>query len=452
MASRNGARRTSVPEHRDDSPSLMLQAPFRPASICWPLNPDFEPAARRRPGDRRYRRGRNMLVRDFTLILALSVGSAFSGSGRFDYLLDSRFHVISQGSPAGSFVLLDGNRLLSLSSDKGGTVRMSLDDGNTWNQLATMYDGPGPGRPTGIASIPNVETALALKTQKGVIIWIYRDWENGTWAWDDEKGEATEARRDVWSIRSLDGGKTWVNRHRVFEGYTGALIDIIQTREGQVVVPIQRYLPNPGRHATCTYVSEDDGKTWKRSNIIDFGDQGHHAGAYEGTLTELTGGRLYMLLRTNLDRFWEAFSEDHGNSWRVLRPSSIDASSAPGYLRRLASGRLVLVWNRLYPRGKSKYRRHAGQGSLYRASRHREELSIAFSEDDGKNWNDPDVFVRGERVCYPQIWERRPGEIWVSYVTGKDWTINLVGTRETDLVGPARLSSFELDTPRRPRP
>jgi hypothetical protein len=368
--------------------------------------------------------------------------------GKSGYLLDSRFHVISQGSPAGSFVLLGEDQLLSLSSDSGGTVRVSRDDGKTWSHLATMYDGPGPGRPTGIASIPNVETALALMTRKGVIIWIYRDWENGSWSWDDEKGEATEARRDVWSIRSLDGGRTWVSRQRVFEGYCGALIDIIQTEEEQVVVPIQRYLPNPGRHATCTYVSEDDGKTWKRSNIIDFGDQGHHAGAYEGTLVELAGNRLYMLLRTNLDRFWEAFSADNGYSWRELRPSSIDASSAPGYLRRLASGRLVLVWNRLYPQGKMEYPRYAGQGLLYPASRHREELSIAFSEDEGKSWTQPDVFTRGERVCYPQIWERRPGEIWVSYVAGKDWTINLVVAREADLVGTGRVESFDLESPR----
>lgn len=389
-----------------------------------------------------------MRVRGLTLILTFFVGSVLLGLGRSGYLLDSRFHVISKGSPAGSLVLLDGDQLLCLSSDNGGTVQVSRDDGKTWSHLATMYDGPGPGRPTGMTSIPNVETALALRTRKGVIIWIYRDWENGSWSWDEEKGEATEAHRDVWSIRSLDGGRTWVNRQRVFEGYCGALIDIIQTGEGQVVVPIQRYLPNPGRHATCTYVSEDDGKTWKRSNIIDFGDQGHHAGAYEGTLVELGGGRLYMLLRTNLDRFWEALSEDHGYSWRELRPSSIDASSAPGYLRRLASGRLVLVWNRLYPRGETEYRRHAGQASLYPASRHREELSIAFSEDEGQSWTQPDVFVRGERVCYPQIWERRPGEIWVSYVVGKDWTINQVGAREADLVGSIRMESFELKTPR----
>jgi len=389
-----------------------------------------------------------MRVRGLTLILTFFVGSVLLGLGRSGYLLDSRFHVISQGSPAGSLVLLDGDQLLCLSSDNGGTVQVSRGDGKTWSHLATMYDGPGPGRPTGMTSIPNVETALALRTRKGVIIWIYRDWENGSWSWDEEKGEATEARRDVWSIRSLDGGRTWVNRQRVFEGYCGSLIDIIQTGEGQVVVPIQRYLPNPGRHATCTYVSEDDGKTWKRSNIIDFGDQGHHAGAYEGTLVELGGGRLYMLLRTNLDRFWEALSEDHGYSWRELRPSSIDASSAPGYLRRLASGRLVLVWNRLYPRGETEYRRHAGQASLYPASRHREELSIAFSEDEGQSWTQPDVFVRGERVCYPQIWERRPGEIWISYVVGKDWTINLVGAREADLVGSIRMESFELKTPR----
>ena len=76
----------------------------------------------------------------------------------------------------------------------------------------------------------------------------------------------------------------------------------------------------------------------------------------EATVAELSNGRLLMLIRTNLDRFWEAYSDDGGRYWREIRPSQIDASSSPGYLIRLASGRLALVWNRLYPEGKKQHR------------------------------------------------------------------------------------------------
>ncbi len=91
-----------------------------------------------------------------------------------------------------------------------------------------------------------------------------------------------------------------------------------------------------------------------------------------------------MLLRTNWDRFWEAYSTDEGRSWRTVRPSDIEASTAPGCLLRLASGRIMLLYNQLYPRGKNTYFRSAGQASETPASRHRQKLSVTFSEDDGQ--------------------------------------------------------------------
>jgi hypothetical protein len=209
-----------------------------------------------------------------------------------------------------------------------------------------------------------------------------------------------------------------MDRQRLLDGYCGALIDIIQTSSGEVVVPVQPMLHNPGRHATRTYVSADDGKTWTWSNTIDLGGSGHHDGAMEATLTELKDGRLWMLLRTNLDYFWEAFSEDKGRSWRVIQPSRFDASSAPGYLLRLAGNRLALVWNRLYPECKLETARRGGDGQLSSAaaSWHRGELSLAFSEDDGKTWTEPVVIARkpGGGLSYAYLFERRPGELWVS--------------------------------------
>jgi hypothetical protein len=169
------------------------------------------------------------------------------------------------------------------------------------------------------------------------------------------------------------------------------------------------------RHASLTCVSDDDGKTWRQGNIIDLGGRGDHDGAIEPTVVELSTGRILMLLRTNLDRFWEAYSDD-GRYWRELRPSSIDASSAPGYLARLASGRLALVWNRLYPEGKNATNRRGG-GTVCetQASWQREELSLAFSQDDAKTWTKPVVIARqaGAGLSYPMIFERKPGDLWI---------------------------------------
>lgn len=305
-------------------------------------------------------------------------------------------------------------------------ARVSKDNGQTWTKLTTIVEGPGPGIPGG---------SLLLKTRGGVVVLIYVDISTMRRLSHSKAPQPEDnARRDVWAVRSLDDGKTWADQRRLLQGYCGALFDIIETSDGKIVVPVQRMLYNPGRGGTATFVSPDQGKTWRESNLIDIGGQGHHDGAVEGTLVELKDGRLWMLLRTNRDRFWQAFSSDGGLTWDKIGPSEIDASSSPGHLKRLASRRLVLVWNRLYPEGKNTYFRRGGLFTATPGSWHREELSIAFSEDDGKTWSKPVVIARKLpaavtardldrcQMAYPFIFEARPGELWICVAqTGKFW-------------------------------
>ena len=346
-----------------------------------------------------------------------------SGASAAERSLDPRCKALATDR-VGPFVeLADG----SLMTVDGNATRTSKDDGKTWSDPRKIYDGPGPGVPSG--------SAVMVKSRKGPIVLVYMDSSTFKFAWDKAKNEATpDVRLDVWSIRSLDEGKTWVDRQRLLDGYCGALITMIQAKSGQIVVPVQLLLER-NRHATRCHVSNDDGKTWREGNILDLGGRGHHDGAMEATLAELSDGRIYMLIRTNLDYFWEAFSEDHGLYWRTLRPSPIDASSAPGYLIRLAGGRLALVWNRLYPEGKESARRSGGSDlSEGKASWHRAELAFALSADDGKTWTKPAILVRqpGAGLSYPYIFERRPGELWI---TTRFSTKVGVSLKEAEFVG-----------------
>jgi len=104
-----------------------------------------------------------------------------------------------------------------------------------------------------------------------------------------------------------------------------------------------------------TPAAVDEGMFWQRSNVIDRGGIGHHAGVTEATIEQLRDGRIWMLMRTNWKTFWEAYSSDQGLSWSSIGPTKIDAGSAPGLLKRLQSGRLILVWNRYYPEGKTSF-------------------------------------------------------------------------------------------------
>ena len=83
-----------------------------------------------------------------------------------------------------------------------------------------------------------------------------------------------------------------------------------------------------------------------------------------------------------------------------------------------------MVWNRLFPEGKKEYRMRGGDGNLAEvpASWQREELSIMFSDDDGKTWSTPVLIARANKnqknFSYPYIFEAKPGELWVTTLHG----------------------------------
>jgi sialidase-1 len=310
---------------------------------------------------------------------------------------------------AGPFVNISDDGVLCAVDTK---ALISHDDGRTWEAHDMFGERPLKVRP---------EQALR-RLRDGSIVLIFLNENDRHWKWNKETNSTDgEVWLHTWSARSTDNGKTWTDIHKLEHGYNGAMRDVIETEKGTLVTPVQRYLTEHARHATIAYFSTDKGKSWQASHLLDSGGRGHHDGSIESTLVQLKDGRIWILLRTSLDYFWEAFSSDEGRTWQDFGPTKIDASSSPGILERLESGRLVLLWNRLYPEGDSTVARRGGQHSEAEASWFREELSMSFSDDDGKSWTDPVVIARspkGGRVSYPYVLERRPGELWITTMQG----------------------------------
>ena len=306
----------------------------------------------------------------------------------------------------GPLLAMADGRLMTV--DAAG-LAVSDDDGQSWGETIAAAHGQDP---TELAS------CYLLETPSSTLVMVYLDRVSQTkMDWDAETGEPGEGSRcELHSVRSEDGGKTWVDRQTLLDEYNANFFGFIQTESGRLVLVAEHLVPNPGRWMVCSFWSDDEGQSWRRSNWIDLGGHGHHDGALEPTVAALSDGRLMMLIRTNLGRFWRAFSDDGGRYWRTIEPTGIDASTSPGHLVRLSSGRLVLVWNRLDPRdGAWPLARPDDQHSEAPASWHREELSIAVSSDDGATWSEPIVMarLRGGQLSYPQVVERRAGEIWV---------------------------------------
>ncbi len=282
----------------------------------------------------------------------------------------------------------------------------SEDGGETWTRT--------PRPEFEAAGVKPASGNALVCTPNGVLVLLFVDENSRQWNWNKEKGVLEgEARRHVWVARSEDNGKTWQDLQKIQDGYSGAMRDAIVTSDGNVVAAMQLYLPDEVRHVTVPMISTDDGLTWRATAQLDTGGRGHHDGAFEGTLTELSDGRLWILMRTGLDAFWESYSQDGGLAWSDPTPTRIDASSSPAMLKRLDSGRLALVWNRLYPEGKTTVRRASGQFNRVAASYQRQELSLAFSDDDGTHWTEPVVIAKGRSLAYPNMFEPRPGVLWV---------------------------------------
>ncbi len=309
----------------------------------------------------------------------------------------------------GPFVMPDDKSMLCIENNH---AYISEDEGKSWQSYQIA--------PADKLKASN-EQAI-IKTADGVIVAAFMNFaDDRVWGWNSKKNEPIEGvHLTVWTVRSLDGGKTWVDFQRIQEGYCGAVRDMIETKDGRLVLVSQLMVYPQPYHNTLTYISDDGGKTWQASNIIDIGGRGHHDGIIEGTVVELKDGRLWLVMRTNKDFFWQAFSKD-GLNWTDIGATNISASSSPAYIHRLESGRLIMAYNQLYPEGQKEYRRFSNVHSIDPGSWHREELSVCFSDDDGKTWSPPVVIakLKDKRLSYPYILEKKTGVVWITTMQGR---------------------------------
>lgn len=301
----------------------------------------------------------------------------------------------------GPFVSLGNGAVLCVDASH---ANISQDEGKSWTRHPLFKEAAKH-------KVSN-ERAL-LHTREGVVIAAYMNLaERSTAAgykWGGTEAEFNQWVLPIYVCRSTDGGRSWEAPQKLSQPWCGCVHSIIQTRSGRIVLVGQTVIPE-WRHATVMFVSDDQGKSWQRSNVLDIGKGRHdHAGSCEATVTERQDGSLYLLLRTEEGWLYESVSRDAGLTWEALRPSAVKSVTCCAQLGRLADGRLALLWN-------APPRHAPGSGGS------REELSLALSDDDGKSWAPPVVvaasYGTGSRVSYPYLYERRPGELWITSMQG----------------------------------
>lgn len=299
---------------------------------------------------------------------------------------------------------------------------------------------PGPGNPR------NSEGAfIALKD--GKLLFVYTHFTGGgadhaaahlaarssndsgrTWAAQDELVLENEANMNVMSVsllrlanddiglfylrknaaddcrlylrRSSDEGKRFgeptlcipeagyyvVNNDRVIRLESGRLVAPASFRQAAGKVAA-----HPGI-AIC-YLSDDDGRTWRRSKSELHPPERSRSGLQEPAVVELKDGKLMMLCRTDQGSQYRSYSTDGGDSWSQAEPSEIKSPLSPASIKRIPkTGDLLMVWND-----------HSNVNASLGGKR--TPLSAAVSKDEGKTWgkaktldDDPDGWY-----CYTAI-------------------------------------------------
>lgn len=196
--------------------------------------------------------------------------------------------------------------------------------------------------------------------------------------------------------------------------------------------PIRDWFAGP-KQLQGVGISTDEGKTWKLHGALSAPHW-----ALECMITELRDGRLWLLTRTGGGFLWESHSSDRGRTWSEARASTIANPGSRFFIRRLASGNMLLV-NHYKFKGRS-------------------HLTAQLSLDEGATWNEGLLLDERGGVSYPDGVQDKDGLIWITYDRDRqgDGEILLAKFREEDAAAGKNVSGAvvlkqvvsKLDKPR----
>lgn len=331
-------------------------------------------------------------------------------------------------------------------SPNGFFMLASSDDGGkTWSQPRVVID------PTDLPGKPNRRSLVGnLWTDPLGRLWCffdqslgYFDGRGGDWYIRCDNPDAAEP---TWSkpVRFADG--CTLNKPTVLKNGDWLLPVSLWTRDR--IHPWGEARDFPGVESfkdshqnldairmANVFASSDQGKTWQRRGGVRFPDTDFD----EHMIIERKDGSLWMLARTTKG-ISESVSTDQGVTWSPAVESTIKNVSARFFIRRLASGKLLLVKN-----GPTDVR-------LPRRS----SMMAFLSSDDGKTWGKGLLLDDRSEVSYPDGIQAPDGTIHILYDWNRhtDAEILLTTFTEADFASqtkPARLLVNKAFKPNLPR-
>lgn len=280
-------------------------------------------------------------------------------------------------------------------SDKGFFVAASSDDdGNTWSPTRLVIN------PT------DASTGLPRRALVGN---FWTDPTGKLWLFYDQSMGYYDGRAGAWAITCENpdaANPTWSAPRRIWHGAT--LNKPIILKNGEWLMPISLWGRNKIGPASLknefkeldefrmanVFVSTDKGTTWTRRGGVSVPQSDFD----EHMFVELKDGRLWLLARTTYG-IAESYSSDQGRTWSEAQPSKIKNINARFHLRRLASGRLLLV-------------KH---GQIEERTATRSHLTAFVSDDEGLTWKGGLMLDERAGVSYPDGFQAPDGTIEIIY-------------------------------------
>lgn len=286
--------------------------------------------------------------------------------------------------------LADGSLFLAYSRFTSGAddnseaqiaCRVSKDGGRTWSDDRILVDREGRENvmSVSIQGLPSGELLLFYGVKNG---------------WDDLR---FYVRRSSDEMRTLSG-RVCATPH---EGYHVVNNDrIVRLFSGRLIVPAAFHPCAEGTFETWShrgiamcFLSDDDGRTWRRSCTQLEGPSESGSGLQEPGVIERGDGRLMMWARTDMGFQYESSSEDGGETWSPALPGPLVSPCSAASIKRMPwDGRLLVVFND-----------HSGKHP-FREQR-RTPLCTAVSYDEGRTWTNSKV-LEGDPdgwYCYTSV-------------------------------------------------
>lgn len=289
-------------------------------------------------------------------------------------------------------------------AEVGGNIMVlctSDDAGQSFRSCATVVEHPDPSCRIYDPCLwfdPLGRLWMTYTQAKG-----FNDGRSGVWAVICEDADAEEL---VWSPPRRIANGIMMNKPLAVSDGTW-LFPCAIWRDESGSVPSERHgLEN--EQFSNVYASTDQGRTIALRGHADVPNRGFD----EHMLVEKKDGTLWMLVRT-FDGIGESFSTDGGYTWTPGRKSHIDGPCSRFFIRRLKSGRLLMV-NHYQFATRLSTDDIMKQGNVKKWAG-RSHLTAMLSEDDGATW--PYTLLLDERneVSYPDAKEAEDGYIYITY-------------------------------------